>query len=126
MPIIGIGTDMIEVHRIKKAIEGSQNFTNRIFSSEEIQLCNEKSNPFQSFAARFAAKESFLKALGTGWSQGIEWTDILILSDENGAPQIHLKGKAQELCEQKEIDRVHVSISHLKEYASAYVILEKV
>lgn len=126
MPIIGIGTDMIEVNRIKKAMESNTNFINRIFSPEEIKLCTEKSNPHQSFAARFAGKESFLKALGTGWSRGIEWTDIIILSDDQGAPLIKLKGKALELCEQKEINHVHISLSHLKEYASAYVILEKV
>ena len=84
--IFGVGIDNIEVKRIKKQIDDSTKFKEKIFTVKEIEYCESKKNYAESFAARFAAKEAFLKAIGTGWSNGLQFTDIEILNDENGKP----------------------------------------
>lgn len=124
MKIFGIGTDIIEVERVKKAIERSENFKNRVFSTEEIIICNNKAKPYQSYAARFAAKEAIFKAMGTGWADGVAWTDISISQEKNGKPIANVYGKVKEFFDKEDIKNIHISMSHLKEYAIAYVILE--
>ena len=120
--IIGIGTDIIEVVRVASAIAKVE-FKTKIFSQREIDYC-EKYKSAESFAARFAAKEAFFKALGTGWREGMGITEVEILNDELGKPSIHLSGKALEIFEQKGGKYVHVSLSHLKEKALAFVVIE--
>ena len=122
--IFGIGTDIIEVSRIRKAIEKENGFREKIFSSKEIISCEQKSNKYQSYAARFAGKEAFMKAYGTGWAEGIAWTEIEILNHENGAPYMSLTNKTKDTVLPNEELTIHVSLSHLKEYAIAEVILE--
>lgn len=121
--IIGIGTDIIEVERVAKAIT-KEAFKKKIFSDREIAYC-ESQKKDESFAARFAAKEAFFKALGTGWRDGMGITEVEILNDELGKPNIHLSGKAKEVFEQKGATHVHVSLSHIKTQAAAFVIIEK-
>jgi holo-[acyl-carrier protein] synthase len=121
--IIGIGTDIIEVERVAKAIT-KEAFKKKIFSDREIAYC-ESQKKEESFAARFAAKEAFFKALGTGWRDGMGITEVEILNDELGTPSIHLSGKAKEVFEQKGATHVHVSLSHIKTQAAAFVIIEK-
>ncbi len=123
--IYGIGSDIIEVDRIKGAIEKDNGFKEKVFSVSEISLCESKSNKYQSYAARFAAKEAFMKAFGTGWSDGIAWKEIEVLSEETGRPYLNLLNKTKEIICQEHNFIMHVSLSHLKDYAIAQVILEK-
>jgi holo-[acyl-carrier protein] synthase len=120
--IIGIGTDIIEVERVARAI-AQEAFRKKVFSEREISYC-ESQKKDESFAGRFAAKEAFFKALGTGWRQGMGITEVEILNDHLGKPEIHLSGKAKEVFVQKGGSHIHLSISHIKTQAVAFVILE--
>lgn len=122
--IFGIGNDIIEVARVKKAIDKDNGFREKIFSPREIELCESKSNKYQSYAARFAAKEAFMKALKTGWAEGITWSEIEILNSESGAPYLNLLNDTEKFAGKLNIKHLHISLSHLKEYAIAEVILE--
>ena len=123
--IFGVGIDNIEVKRIKKQIDGSTKFKEKIFTAKEIEYCESKKNYAESFAARFAAKEAFLKAIGTGWNDGLEFNDIEILNDEKGKPMVHLRGKAKQIILDNVLGQIQVSMSHLKEIATAIIIIEK-
>ena len=123
--IFGIGIDNIEVARIKKQIESNNGFKEKIFSSKEIAYCETKRNKEQNYAARFAAKEAFFKALGTGWRNGFEFTDVEIVNNELGKPEINLKGKTRMFADKNKLSNIYVSLSHLKESAVAFVIIEK-
>ena len=114
--IVGIGVDIIEVDRIQKLAEKSPRFLKRVFTDMEIEYSQAKRNRFQHLAARFAAKEAFFKALG----KKINWTDVGVVNLPSGKPELEFKNK-----EAFTFDRASVSLSHLKEYAIAYVILEK-
>ncbi len=123
--IYGIGNDIIEIARIKKAIEKNQAFRDKVFSQNEINLCEGKANKYQSYAARFAAKEAFMKAWGTGWGEGISWNEIEILSCKNGRPYLNLLAKTKDVITKENNFILHVSLSHLKDYAIAQVVIEK-
>ena len=123
--IFGTGIDIIEVSRIQKVLERDIGFKEKIFTKGEIDYCEEKKNKYQHYAARFSAKEAFLKAIGTGWRFGIKFGDIEVYHDEFGNPLIRLYGKADELVRENGISTMHVSLSHLKEMATAVVVLEK-
>lgn len=121
--IIGIGTDIIEVERIKEAIvKYEDRFLKRIFTPTEIEYCEIfKENKFLHYAARFAVKESFSKAIGTGITDGFKLNEVGIRNEENGKPVIELEGIIKERWEKYII---HVSLSHTKDYASAFVVVE--
>ncbi|MEO6902597.1 MAG: holo-ACP synthase [Bacteroidia bacterium] len=121
--IIGIGTDMIEVNRVAKSIE-NLDFKKKVFSAHEINYCETKINKAQHYAARFAAKEAFFKALGTGWRGGVAFNEVEIINDELGKPIINLIGETTKIYNSKNIKSIHVSLSHVKEMAVATVILE--
>ncbi|MDZ7331631.1 MAG: holo-ACP synthase [candidate division KSB1 bacterium] len=125
--IYGIGIDMIEVARFEPHLaDRSRLLVNKIFTPIEIEYCEGKSrNQAQNYAVRYAAKEAFFKALGTGWRGGLSWQDVEVRRDELGKPYLVLYGKAKEIIEAKRITSVHVSLSHLKALAVAIVILEK-
>ncbi len=114
--ITGIGVDIIEVARIRKAIERNPRFVERIFTDRETAYCAGKKNRFQHLAARFAAKEAFFKALG----RPVAWVEAETVNLPSGRPElvIHTSGDLG-------FDRVHVSLSHLADYAVAVVVLEK-
>lgn len=116
--ITGIGIDIIEVARLEKLVEKNSRFLQRIFTPHEISYCQDKKNKYQHFAARFAAKEAFFKALG----RRIKWTDIGLINLSSGKPQLEIKDI--KLKEKYSLDKIHVSIAHLAEYAAAVVILE--
>ncbi|MFN8309675.1 MAG: holo-ACP synthase [Chitinophagales bacterium] len=120
--IIGIGTDIIEVARVERAI-AKEEFLRKVFSPREIDYCSKQNNAM-SYAARFAAKEAFFKALGTGWREGMSILEVEILNNEIGKPDIHLSGRALEVFSNRGGKNVHVSISHLKEMAAAFVVVE--
>ncbi|MEZ5306421.1 MAG: holo-ACP synthase [Pyrinomonadaceae bacterium] len=123
--ILSIGTDIIEVYRIRETIERTKRFATRVFTEAEREYCESKgAAAAQSYAARFAAKEALLKALKTGLRGEISWTDIEITNDELGAPEFRLKGKAAEMIDEMGATRIHLSISHTTEHATAQVILE--
>lgn len=119
--ISGIGIDMIEVERVQDKIVNKPGFRELIFSENEISYCESKKNKFEHYAARFAAKEAFLKAIGTGWTNEIAFNEIEIKNDVNGKPEILLSGTAAVL----HTDKILVSLSHLKSMATAIVIIEK-
>jgi holo-[acyl-carrier protein] synthase len=121
--IIGIGTDIAEVARIAKSIEKSS-FKEKIFSKTEIAYCEAKINKSESFAARFAAKEAFFKAIGTGYRGGVAFKEVEIRNDKLGKPALHVLGKTAKIVAKKNIKSIHVSLSHTKEIAIATVVLE--
>ena len=120
--ILGIGTDIIEVERVKKAIE-RPGFKAKVFTEREIAYC-EKTPNAERYAARGAAKEAFFKALGTGWRDEMEITEVEIINNEMGKPEIILSGKTLEVFNKIGGKTVHLSLSHIKSTAIAYVIIE--
>ncbi len=121
--IIGIGTDIVEVLRISKSIE-NEAFKIKVFSKNEIAYCETKVNKAESYAARFAAKEAFLKALGTGLRGDIALNQIEVFNNQLGKPSIQLIGKSAQFFVDKKINTIHLSLSHTKQMALAMVILE--
>ncbi len=122
--IKGTGVDIIEIERIRKAIKKDNKFIDRLFTKNEIAYCESKAKKAQHYAARFASKEAFFKALGTGWRNGMSWTDIEIKNDPLGKPEIELKGKTQTYFKKMKYKSITLSISHSKEYAVGFVIIE--
>jgi len=128
--IYGIGTDIVEVSRIerecRREAEGGsgEDFLRRVFTSSEISYCEGKRRRFESYAARFAAKEAFLKALGTGGRDGISWLDMEVVVDGRGRPELVLRGRARALLEEYGLTGVFVSLSHSHELATAVAVLE--
>jgi len=125
--ITSIGIDIIEVYRIRETISRTPRFAERVFTKSERDYCEAKgAASAQSYAARFAAKEAFLKALKTGWRGKITWHDIEIRSDENGVPSLDIRGEAKNILENLGANKIHLSLSHTTEHAVAQVILEKI
>jgi holo-[acyl-carrier protein] synthase len=122
--IFGIGVDIIEVERVTEKLQNPL-FKERVFSPIEIAYCEKFHNQAEHFAGRFASKEAFLKALGDGWQGRFAFSDIEIYNNDDGKPFIRLYNKAIEVADEYGITSMHVSISHVKEMATAYVILEK-
>lgn len=106
-------------------MEKQPSFIDGVFTIGEINYCNQFKNKAERYAARYAAKEALLKALGTGWRDGITFKDIDIINDELGKPEIFLSGKAQEVANKLGVKAVHLSMSHTKELANAFVIINK-
>jgi|TARA_B100001094_G_C17694340_1_gene559553 holo-[acyl-carrier protein] synthase len=123
MSIYGIGTDIIDILRIKKALK-NKNFKKKIFSNSEIKYMELKANKIAGYAKRFAAKEAFSKALGTGISSGIVFKEISINNDQRGKPYIELLGKTR-LIVKKNIKKykIFLTISDVKKYALAIVVI---
>ena len=125
--IVSIGIDIVEVYRIRETIERTPRFSERVYTPRERAYCEAKgAAAAQSYAARFAAKEAFLKALKTGWRGKITWQDMEILNDEQGVPTLEIKGEAKALLENLGATKIHLSISHTTDHAVAQVILEAV
>lgn len=125
--IVSIGIDIVEVYRIRSTIARTPRFAVRVFTENERAYCESKGvAAAQSYAGRFAAKESFLKALKTGWRGKITWQDIEIISDAQGVPILEVGGEAKRLLDDLAVTNVHLSISHTSDHAVAQVIFEKV
>ncbi len=122
--VFGVGIDLIEVARVKKAVLNNNTFLNKVYGNQELNKCENINNKYQCLAARFAGKEAFMKALGSGWSEGIKWSEVEIINDQLGKPVLSLSGKALELVNQLEINRMNISLTHINDFASAIVILE--
>jgi len=123
--LAGLGTDLTEVERIAEKINKRSGFREMVFSKTEIAYCESKTNKFKHYAARFAAKEAFFKALGTGWLEGTHFNEVEITNDESGKPALVLLGETKKTLSAWGISKILVSLSHLKTIASAVVIIEK-
>lgn len=125
--IVSIGIDIIEVYRIRETLARTPRFIERVYTANEREYCEKKgAAAAQSYAARFAAKEAFLKALKTGWRGRITWHDIEIVSNETGVPILKIRGEAREILENTGANVIHLSLSHTTDHAVAQVILEKI
>jgi holo-[acyl-carrier protein] synthase len=123
MNILGIGTDIVETLRIAQMIERhGELFLGRVFTPHEIEYCSVRKAATQHYAGRWAAKEAVLKALGTGWSRGISWRDIEVRNELGGRPHIVLDGGALDVSRRLGIQKVLISISHCRNYATAYAL----
>ena len=123
--IFGIGTDIVNISRIKKSLNKNKKFKNKIFSLNEIKYCEKQSDKIASYSKRFAAKEAFVKALGTGVTKGISFNEISITNNKNGAPFIELLGKTKTIVKKilKKKNNIYLSLSDEKKYALAIVII---
>jgi holo-[acyl-carrier protein] synthase len=125
MSILGTGIDIVECLRIAQMIERhGELFITRVYTDHEIEYCSARKAATQHYAGRWAAKEAVLKALGTGWRRGISWRDIEIRNDAKGAPTVKLRGGARDVMRAAHIGHLHVSISHCRNFAVAYVVAE--
>src|ERR1700741_2811237 len=123
--IIGTGIDIAEVPRIRQSIvRFGDRFLRRIYTAGEIRYCDAKANRVERYAARFAAKEAAMKALGTGWNHGVGWQDGEVVRKPGGRPTMIFHGKAAEFAAKLGAKNVALSLTHTKEQAMAQVILE--
>jgi len=124
--IVGTGVDIAEVARIRESIKRfGERFLRRIFTEGEIQYCERKVNRFESYAARFAAKEAGMKALGTGWNHGVRWRDVEVVRPQGQRPTLRFHGEAAVFAAKLGARNVALSITHTREQALAHVILER-
>ena len=123
--IVGTGVDLAEVPRIRAAIERyGKHFIDRIFTGSEIAYVERKANRFERYAARFAAKEAGMKAIGTGWRRGVRWQDFEVANLPSGKPTLRLHGQAARIAAQLGVKTVSLSLTHTAEFGMAHVILE--
>lgn len=121
--IVGLGTDIVEIVRIGEMIDRhGEAFLNRIYTPEEIRYCQKRKHCNEAFAGRWAAKEAVMKALGTGFIRGIGWQDIEILAGKSGKPYVNIHGGAGEHAKKIGVDRILITISHCRAYATATAI----
>jgi holo-[acyl-carrier protein] synthase len=124
--IHGIGTDLVEVSRIERILKKwGDRFLQRVYANDEIEYCNNKAFPAIHFAARFAAKESFLKSLGIGLGMGVKLREIEVSNNELGSPVLKVNKKIGNILDNLGVNAVHVSMTHTREHAHAIVVLER-
>jgi holo-[acyl-carrier protein] synthase len=122
--IIGTGIDIVEISRLKNAAKKWQkNFLSKIFTDNELEYSNEKTSSYQHLAARFAAKEAVLKALGSGLTSRMEWRDIEVWNEKSGKPNVRLSGEVERISQSKGVSNIIISMSHTRTYAVASVVL---
>ena len=122
--IFGIGIDILDIHLFTESFNKSKRFCKRVFTENEIVYCESKLNKQQHYSVRFAAKEAVLKAIGTGWNEGAQWTQIEIKNDRNGKPTFICTGEVLKKLYEKNICNLYLSLSHSETKAIAFVILE--
>jgi len=123
--IAGMGTDLAEVERIRRSIaQFGDRFLSRVYTPAERAYATSKANSAERFAARFAAKEAGMKAIGTGWSRGVGWQDFEVVNEPSGRPSLRLSGAALRVANSIGVRRISLSLTHTKETAMAVVILE--
>jgi holo-[acyl-carrier protein] synthase len=123
--ITGLGIDIVEIDRIKEKISKGNGFRDLVFSANEIAYCESKANKYEHYAARFAAKEAFFKAIGTGWAEGTAFNEVEIINNNLGKPQISFIGTTQTTMSGLKLGNIFVSLTHIKLAASAVVVIEK-
>jgi holo-[acyl-carrier protein] synthase len=123
--IVAIGIDLVEIARIEEVFtRRGERFRARVFTEGEISYCESRASKLSSYAARFAAKEAAMKALGTGWAEGVGWRDVEVVSGPSGAPTLELRGRALERMREIGATRALVSLTHSGNLAMAQVVLE--
>ncbi len=124
--IVGLGTDWVELSRIRALLRShGERFKARLFTPSEIAYCDSHgARSVQHYAARFAAKEAAMKALGLGWRQGASWKEIEVTQDKNGQPHLHLSGATARTARRLKSKNIYLSLTHSKIHAAAIVILE--
>ena len=123
--IIAIGIDMVEIARLAEVFaRRGERFRDRVFTASEIAYCESRAGRMESYAARFAAKEAAMKALGTGWGEGVGWRDIEVLRLPTGLPSLRFHGRALERLTALGAHRAHLSLTHSRDLALAHVVLE--
>lgn len=121
--IQGIGVDIVDVERMKEALEESAGkLAEKVFTETETNYCRSKKKPYEHFAARFAAKEAVSKAVKTGWSGAFRWKDVEVVNDDSGAPRIVLYNEMANLLQNS---RIHLSLSHTQSTVVAFAVIEK-
>jgi holo-[acyl-carrier protein] synthase len=123
--IYGIGTDILEVERMAKMVARGRQYLKTIFTVKEMEYCEAKARQSEHYAARYAAKEAILKALGTGWRDGLAYSEIEILNDELGKPRVFLHGKVKDFFDRQQVKQASISLSHTDKIAIAIAILEE-
>jgi holo-[acyl-carrier protein] synthase len=124
--IYGIGMDLVKVGRIEEALKRwGERFQERVFTPGEVRYCLGKKSPWVSFAARFAAKEAFVKALGIGIRRGVHWKDVEVQRGPLGKPVLKLYGRAVEICRKEGVEGLFLTLTHDGDYSAAVVVLEK-
>lgn len=124
MAIVGTGTDLARIERFRKFLEPGNKVLTRVFSVDERQYALKMKDPAPHLAARFAAKEAFFKALGTGLRDGLSWQQVVVVRDQVGCPSLQFSGRAAEMLAERGVSSTHLSYSHDGDYAVATVILE--
>lgn len=123
--ILGLGTDLVGVDRVRAVLaRHGERFLERIYSAEERSYCLAAADPGERLAARWAAKEAAMKALGTGWSGGVHFRHVAVLRADSGAPTLELSAGALAIAREKGVTATHLSLSHADGFAMATVILE--
>ena len=123
--IVGLGIDITEVSRIASAINRrGMSFLERVYTPSEIAYCEKHRNRAERFAGRFAAKEAAMKALGTGWTNGVRWVDIEVVREPSGKPTLKLSGASQEIADRLGVKHIALTITHTGNTALAQVIFE--
>jgi len=123
--IVGTGIDIAEVDRIRQTIERfGRRFTERVFTADEIRYCESKANKVERYAARFAAKEAAMKAIGTGWNRGVTWRDVEVRRSPGQRPTMAFHARAGDFLARLGATRAHLSLTHTNDFAMAQVILE--
>ncbi len=124
--IYGIGMDLVKVGRIEKALKRwGERFQEKVFTPGEVRYCLAKKSPGANFAARFAAKEAFVKALGIGIRRGVHWKDVEVQRGPLGKPVLKLYGRAVEICRKEGVEGLFLTLTHDGDYSGAVVVLEK-
>jgi|HEV7954857.1 holo-[acyl-carrier protein] synthase len=123
--IVGLGIDICEVDRIREAVQRhGEAFLKRVYTPSEIAYCKKHRDPYERYAARFAAKEAAMKALGTGWRRGVRWVDIEVARMPSGQPTIKFYGETEKIAESLGVKRILLTITHSGNTALAQVIFE--
>ena len=123
--IVGLGMDLVRIARIDGFVRRRGDAAlRRVFTPAEQARCAASRAPSESLAARFAAKEAFFKALGTGWGPGGRWTEVEVVSSSTGAPSLRLWGRAAQAAAERGVARIHLSLTHSDDTAAAVVVLE--
>ncbi|MBD1391669.1 holo-ACP synthase [Mucilaginibacter glaciei] len=122
--VVGVGIDLVDVERIANRISKTNGFRELVFSADEITYCEAQKNKFEHYAARFAAKEAFFKAMGTGWAAGTLFNEVGVIHNELGKPMFSFIGDTAKTISDMQLGTILLSLTHIKTVASAVVIIE--
>lgn len=124
MAIKGVGIDLVEIERIATSLQKDNGFRELVFAPEEISYCESKTQKYEHYAARFAAKEAFLKALGTGWVSGTAFNEIIVQNTSTGKPQLVFIGTTAQTIAALAYNHISLSLTHTRTTAGAVVVIE--